>query len=224
MLGISDPIVVKETPFLRKTKINALDNESEKDDDADDDKKRAGRIDWLLIDPRSVGTDNLKWCALETQALYFSGGKMEEEFSAYAKNDGENLLYPVEHRRPDYRSNGPKRLAPQLAVKVPVLRSWGTKVAVVVDRYFYGQMGELKPAFASAKTEKAKLDQAEVVWFVVDYDAKMKLKQGDVIYTDLAKSVEALNATEPIEKDAFHEGIKSLLNDVAKEGAKWFKI
>lgn len=224
MLEVTNPLVVKETPFLKRLAgADDVIKPSGGDDTEEEDKKRAGRIDWLLVDPASVDSGELKWCALETQGVYFSGTKMENEFSVYAQ-DGEHLLYPVGNRRPDYRSNGPKRLAPQLSVKVPVLRSWGTKVAVVVDRYFLGEMAKLESPFRTARTEKDKRDRAEVVWFVVEYDAQMKLKRHQVFYSDLDSSVKALNATEPIELSTFKEDLKALLKDPKRRGSKVYDL
>lgn len=225
MLNTDTPLVVKETPFLKKLKsVAEVDNAtSVKNDEEAEDKKRAGRIDWILVDPASAATNHLKWCAVETQGVYFSGTKMEREFQVLAE-DGTHVLYPVGNRRPDYRSNGPKRLAPQLAVKVPVLRTWGTKVAVVVDRYFFGEMAELKPSFRTARTDQDRLDSAEVVWFVVDYDENMRLMPHKVFYSDLDKSVEALNATEPIERGKFQSDLKALLLDMSRRGSKVFEL
>ena len=57
MLGTKHPIAVKEIPFLAKmTK------------DEKEDNKKAGRIDWVLVDPAGINS-NFKWCALETQAV-----------------------------------------------------------------------------------------------------------------------------------------------------------
>lgn len=219
MLGTREPILVKEMPFLRKVQTN-----SEATPPADDeDSRRAGRIDWILVDPTSVGSSDLKWCALETQGLYFSGTNWKQEFKAFAEN-GDSIHFPKGQRRPDYRSNGPKRLAPQLSVKVPVLRAWGKKVAVVVDGYFFDQMAEIKPSFRTARTEQDRLDQAEVVWFVVNYDAKMQLTPGNVFYSDLDKSMEALNATEPIERGLFQRGLKTVLGDSTRHGSKVFRL
>lgn len=221
MLGTRTPIVVKETPFLRK--VSAMgEGENEGEDDANEN-KRAGRIDWILVDPSSVDADSLKWCALETQGVYFSGTKWDDEFKAYAKQPGK-IHYPIGHRRPDYRSNGPKRLAPQLSVKVPVLRAWGTKVAVVVDEYFFNQMAELKPAFSKAKNDQDRLDNAEVIWFIVGYDQDMKMIPKSVHYSDLNKSVDALNATEPLERTLFQTSLKSMIKDATRAGTKIFTM
>src|SRR5262249_29127554 len=63
--------------------------------------------------------DPLRWCALEIQAVYFSGKSMGREFAAIAQHEGLAIPFPAAHRRPDYRSSGPKRLMPQLQIKVP---------------------------------------------------------------------------------------------------------
>ncbi len=221
MLGTRSPMIVKETPFLRK--ISSLTEATGPDEPDGNENKRAGRIDWILIDPASVDTDSLKWCALETQGVYFSGDKWDGEFKAYAEN-GSQLHYPIGRRRPDYRSNGPKRLAPQLSVKVPVLRAWGTKVAVVVDDYFFNQMAELKPAFSRARNEQDHLDRAEVVWFIVRYDENMNMVPASVYYSDLDKSVDALNATEPIERTLFQTNLRELIQNPARAGSKVFNL
>ena len=219
MLGTGSPIIVKETPFLRKLNVAASDN-----DELDDETKRAGRIDWILVHPDSIANDELKWCAVETQAVYFSGDAMEHEFSAYASSANEALIFPAGKRRPDYRSSGPKRLAPQLSVKVPVLRAWGKKIAVVVDRYFYDNMSELKSSFPRAKTEADHLANSEVIWFVVDYDGGMQMQPHQVVYSNLDYSVDALNATEPVNKDEFNANLRELIKDTAREGSKVFTL
>ncbi len=225
---------LQQRPFLRKlessfTKAAAKNHNADsepdntEDEDAEEENaKKAGRIDWILADTESKAQD-LKWCAVEMQSLYFSGGEMGSEFDAYANGDG-SLIFPTKYRRPDYRSSGPKRLAPQLSVKVPVMLRWGNKVAVVVDRYFYENMSDLQESDAHAKSETSKRDNAEVIWFIVDYCDDMKLQIHKTIYTNLDHSVSALNATAPIEKRQFNKELRDIINDNAKLGKKVFKI
>lgn len=219
VLGVSNPIVVKETPFLRKVSDTqrALDTDAEPDEDS----KKAGRIDWILVNPATITSGELEWCAVETQALYFSGDKMHHEFEAYAAAPSP-VLFPVGKRRPDYRSSGPKRLAPQLDVKVPVLRNWGKKVVVVIDRYFYDNMNSLTDAFVRARNDQERLDNAEVVWFVVDYGAQLHLTASVITYTTLDDSRRALNATEPLSKADFTRNLKQVISDTSKSN-KVFK-
>ena len=52
------------------------------------------------------------------QAVYFSGKSMENDFVQMRTWTGPGLLFPQVQRRPDFRSSGPKRLMPQLQIKV----------------------------------------------------------------------------------------------------------
>lgn len=214
ILGTRSPWLVKEVPFLEKLSTTGADDEK--------NAHKAGRIDWVLVDPTSK---NLPWCALETQAVYFSGDSMASEFKAYATADDQRPLFPTGKRRPDYRSSGPKRLAPQLQVKVPTLGNWGRKIAVVVDRYFYENMSALTEVEIRGGDEQDKLDNSEVIWFVVDYDSKSsKLIHVKHIFSKLNESVSALNATQPISKKQFEKELKALLDDESKLGSKVFKL
>lgn len=213
-LNIENPVVVKETPFLRK--VSDLDNLGMDDTDLADEKesKKAGRIDWIIVNPEQSKND-LDWVAIETQSLYFSGRGMESEWQGYF--DTPDIVgFPKETRRPDYRSSGPKRLLPQLDVKVPVLRNWGKKVAVVIDRFFMESMDNLSDDVIKARTEADKLNNAEVVWFVVDYDPSLKMEPYKIFYTSLDNSRKALNATEPLGKDDFTENLREVIDDKSK--------
>lgn len=218
MLDTATPTVVKETPFLRKVSDARLPVEAVQDVEAAADveeeaeeEKKAGRIDWIVVNPASMGAADLEWAAVETQALYFSGKKMMLEFEAYAAAPTP-LLFPIGHRRPDYRSSGPKRLSPQLDVKVPVLGAWGKKVAIVVDRYFFDNMNRLDEVFIRGN-ERARRDNAAIVWFIVDYDDDLHLRAGEVHYTTLESSRRALNATEPLAKVEFTDNLKAVINN-----------
>lgn len=217
MLDITNPTIVKETPFLRKVSDVQRTPEiaSDMQAEAEEEGKKAGRIDWILVNPATMAANELEWCALETQALYFSGDKMRPEFDAYAAGPS-NVLFPVGKRRPDYRSSGPKRLAPQLDVKVPVLRNWGKKVVVVIDRFFYENMNNLADAYPRARNDKERRDNADVVWFVLDYDESLHLVASAVVYTSLESSRHALNATEPLSKADFTHNLKQVIGNGAR--------
>lgn len=213
MLDADDPTVVKETPFLRK--VSDTNARGTVPADEEGEGKKAGRIDWIIVNPSSMDSGELEWCAIETQALYFSGDKMRPEFDAYAKTPSP-VLFPIGRRRPDYRSSGPKRLSPQLDVKVPVLRNWGKKVVIVIDRYFYDNMNALVDAYPRARNDQEKRDNSDVVWFVVDYDDALNMIASEVIYTSLESSRRALNATEPLSKADFTRDLKKVINDSSR--------
>jgi hypothetical protein len=114
LLGSAEPRVVGEVGFL----------ESERMDEGAGEGDDVGRIDHVLVHPAA---HPMRWCALEIQAVYFSGTSMGAEFQMLRDHEGDSLPFPARHRRPDYRSSGPKRLMPQLQIKVPILRRWGEK-------------------------------------------------------------------------------------------------
>jgi hypothetical protein len=212
MLDIPSPTIVKETPFLRRVADSASPRQAADDED---EGKKAGRIDWILVNPATMAAHELQWCAVETQALYFSGDRMRPEFDAYAAAPSP-VLYPVGKRRPDYRSSGPKRLWPQLDVKVPVLRNWGKKVVVVIDRFFFDNMNTLADAYPRARNDQERRDNADVAWFVVDFDSGLRLRPGTVVFTTLESSRRALNATEPLSKDDFTRELKTVIEDASR--------
>jgi len=131
LLQTNAPIALDEIGFLDRLRpANAAEDEEDKRD-------FIGRIDNVLVHPTR---DPLDWCALELQAVYFSGKRMSHEFKMLSEAVSEALPFPAQHRRPDWRSSGPKRLLPQLQTKVPTIRTWGNKMAVVIDEDFFGSL------------------------------------------------------------------------------------
>jgi hypothetical protein len=132
LLQTTEPIVLSQIGFLDRLRAGPT---QEGGGDGDDDRDFIGRIDNVLVHPSRNPID---WCALEIQAVYFSGKSMSNEFAILAETELTTLAYPAKHRRPDWRSSGPKRLLPQLQTKVRTIRTWGKKVAVVIDEAFFG--------------------------------------------------------------------------------------
>lgn len=188
--------VIKEIPFLQKINQDGSKERSAK----------AGRIDWVIAkgQPKQTG-QALEWAAVETQAVYFSGGKFKPDFDSYLTAP-QGLTFPHEQRRPDYRSSGAKRLAPQLDVKVPVMRRWGKKTVVVIDKSFADEMSPIDVISDD-------VDGSEVVVAIVSYTDEMHLLLESVILTELASIVSALQATAPVGKAQFEKELKSALLD-----------
>lgn len=172
--------------------------------DADPSSTReVGRIDQVLVVP---GSDPLRWCAVEVQGVYFSGGEMAGDWRAIVESGGRAVV-PTRVRRPDYRSSGPKRLMPQLQIKVPTLRRWGKKTGVVVDRGFFDAMGAMKAV--------SDLSSADIAWFVVRIDdatGASTLVPDRVVLTTLDEAVEGLTAARPISQDEFESRIRARLD------------
>ena len=191
VLGTSTPEIATEVGFLRPEVSNAF----------------VGRIDMILANQDSR-PGQFEWCALEIQAVYFSGPSMREEFRRIREGDADSAPFPDRIRRPDYRSSGPKRLMPQLQIKVPTLRWWGKKMAVVVDRHFFESLGEME--------EVDDLSSGDIAWFTVDFEEdaagrQFRLVRDDVHVTTLERAIEGLTGGTPVTLGEFESAIRSKL-------------
>jgi hypothetical protein len=194
LLGTSDPIEVSEVGFLEST--GSLDSEEGKD---------VGRIDMVLLKLDKDDQSLLDWVAVEVQAVYFSGKRMAVEFDDIANRRGK-LAMPVLGRRPDYRSSGVKRLMPQLLTKIPTLRRWGKKMAIVVDWAFYHSMGKME--------QTKHISNADIAWFIADFvedpvSGRYQLKIVDEIYTTLESATLGLTGGIPVAQGDFEARIKA---------------
>jgi len=196
LLGCDSPVVVREVGFLTGV---ASDDDAAAGERADE----VSRIDEVLVVP---GEEPLKWCALEVQAVYFQGSAMAPDFRALAQRSREGLPFPVGIRRPDYRSSGPKRLMPQLQIKVPSLRRWGKKMAVAVDVDFIAALAPMRGV--------EDVSNCDIAWFVLAYDESgdsPRLVPDRVHLTTLEQAVEGLTAGVPLSLEAFEERIRAKL-------------
>lgn len=196
LLGSAGAVSTGEIPFLQR--VPRIGDKSPQA------AREVGRIDNVLVIP---DTTPLNWCPVEKQSVYFSGRKMAHEFKYILGFKEKGLPFPQLNRRPDYRSSGPKRLLPQLQVKVPTLRTWGKKMAVIVDEDFFNELGHINRA--------NDLSNAEVVWFVVRYaelpDGSVHLEPSQAFMTTLDESIRGLVAATPLPRSQFEEKIKAKL-------------
>jgi hypothetical protein len=194
LLGTATPAVISELPFL----MGETDGKDEDEPDA------VGKIDKVLV---NSGGGSLRWCALEMQAVYFSGKSMENDFKVMRSWKGPGIPFPDVQRRPDFRSSGPKRLMPQLQIKVPTISRWGKKMAVVIDKAFWESLSEMR--------EVKELSNCEIVWFVVSFTAgkqgRFTLQKNEVHYTTLSHAVEGLTGGVPMSLDRFETAIRARL-------------
>ena len=193
LLNCPDPFIVAEIPFLERVRPEGADPDEE-------GREGVGRIDNVLI--AKPGTDPLIWCPLEVQAVYFSGKAMDNDFTELLTNE-DPLPFPLIVRRPDWRSSGPKRLMPQLQIKVPTLRRWGKKMAVVVDRRFFQSLGRME--------QVAQVSNCDIAWFVLTYqDAKdgIHLGRDQVYLTTLESAVIGLTNGVPVSQEVFERRIR----------------
>lgn len=195
LLGHERPVVVAEVGFLEQVGEEKLEDASSED---------VGRIDSVLVHP-NLG--QLSWCALEVQAVYFSGNTMRREFEELRVESLLGLPFPSAHRRPDFRSSGPKRLMPQLQIKVPTLRRWGKKMAVLVDRPFFDSLGKME--------DVKDVSNCDIAWFVVRYDesgGKATLTPNFVKLTTLENAVEGLTGGSPVTLTQFEARMREKLD------------
>jgi len=186
ILGHSNPTIAVEVGFLEREQADGATDAGHDD---------VGRIDHVLMHPDA---DPLRWCALEVQAVYFSGVGMTSEFRSIAHQTSEGIPFPMAIRRPDYRSSGPKRLMPQLQIKVPSLRRWGKKMAVLVDADFFQALGKMDNV--------PDVSNCDIAWFVVRYEhsgGRYVLVPDKVQYTTLERAVEGLTAGRPVSLETF---------------------
>ena len=193
LLDDQNPRQLGEVGFLEST--GNLDSDSGAD---------VGYIDMILVSPRQHSELPLKWAPVEIQAVYFSGREMGIEFRHIVATHGK-LSMPQSGRRPDYRSSGPKRLMPQLQIKVPTLRRWGKKMAVVVDAPFFKSMGEMRTV--------DEVSNADIVWYLVDFPrpshgAYRELVVVEELYTTLESAIEGLTGGVPVSLDDFEGRIE----------------
>lgn len=194
LLGTPNPAVISELPFL----MGDIQNEEEEDQDA------VGKIDKVLVNAQGR---EIRWCALEMQAVYFSGKSMENDFQLMREWNAPGVPFPEVQRRPDFRSSGPKRLMPQLQTKVPTISRWGKKMAVVIDRAFWESL--------SAMREVRDVSNCDIVWFVVAFtepiDGRFSLKPFETHFTTLDNAVEGLTGGTPMSLERFETQIRARL-------------
>lgn len=194
LLGDANPIRAGEVGFLEST--GNIDSQPGED---------VGRIDMILVKSNGSPASKMEWVAVEVQAVYFSGKNMDIEFKNLSVNGGK-LSMPVAKRRPDYRSSGVKRLMPQLQIKVPTLRRWGKKMAVIVDVAFFNSMGAIK--------REEHVSNADIVWYLADFiedptSEKYELSIVDEFYTTLEDANVGLTGGKPLTQENFEKKISA---------------
>lgn len=203
ILKAPNPSLVGEVGFLESSEsVDGLEGED------------VGRIDMVVVDQSKPKDYPMQWLALEIQAVYFSGvemGKLFKEIADDVMAGRTGLVFPGDVRRPDYRSSGPKRLMPQLQIKVPTLRRWGKKMAIVVDQAFYYSMG-----LGDVETVDD-VSNADIAWLVVDFEEnsssdEISLRQHQTFFMTLEEAVKGLTGGTPVTISQFEARILEKIN------------
>ena len=176
--------IAREVPFMQGTATGKL----------------AGKIDMVVA---KTSNGDLDWYGLEIQAVYFSGKGMDSEYLALRDDDCMEPPFPGAVRRPDWRSSSAKRLMPQLQIKVPTMRRWGSKLAVAVDRPFFESMG------GPSGDPSQDLNDGDIVWMVPELstqvDSGYTLSRGHWEVLTLEESSKKLLAARTISRGAFEQ-------------------
>lgn len=184
--GFKEVHLAREVPFMRSPVTG----------------RSAGRIDLVVSrDPHAT-----QWFGLEVQAVYFSGSGMQKDFEQLLTSTSTAVPLPTAVRRPDWRSSSAKRLMPQLQVKGPTMRRWGTKLAVAVDLPFFEAIG--------GKSEQASKDfnDGDIIWLVARIDSNFSLVPHHWEVLSLEKSCEKLISAETVKRHEFETVLRRKLN------------
>ncbi len=190
IVGFRDVYVASEVPFMRSPTTG----------------RAAGRVDLVV----ARDGDASRWFGLETQAVYFSGPGMTADFEVLRTNKDNDPPAPKARRRPDWRSSGAKRLMPQLQVKGPTLRRWGTKLAVAVDRQFFEAIG------GPSKEPSRDLDDGDIIWLVPEITAEYRLTEYHWEVLSLEESSDKLISAESIKRQDFEKALRAKLQRVGR--------
>jgi len=178
--------------------------------------RSAGNVDVVLVsyDDRGRVVD---FGAIEVQAVYISGN-VRRPFEHYMEDPkGRHAMDWVgqpNYPRPDFLSSSRKRLAPQLIYKGGMLKSWGKKLAVVVDCHFFANLPELPETSQQA---------ADIAWLIYElsYDPVQRrhgLTAVRVAYTAFAPALERITTTEPGVLAEFFDRLQTKLDEKLEGG------
>ncbi len=185
-----DVMLAKEVPFMQGTETG----------------RPAGKIDLVIA---RGSNERWAWYGLEIQAVYFSGPGMQSEFSELARSMQPTPPFPSETRRPDWRSSSAKRLMPQLQIKVPTLRRWGSKMAVAVDRPFFEAIG------GPSSNPSHDLGDGDIIWLVPEMaqrdNGTYRLTRGHWEVLTLEDSRKKLLAAHTVRRDDFETTLRNKL-------------
>lgn len=172
--------------------------------------KSAGNIDIVLVSYDERGNVN-DFGSLEVQAVYISGN-IRSPFEYYMADPKgrQNLDWHSKpnYPKPDYLSSSRKRLVPQVLYKGGILRAWGKKQAVALQRSFF----ETLPKMRNVERERA-----DLVWFL--YDLKLNkdkktyvLTNDEVVYTEFEPALEQIITPNPGKIEDFVELLQEKLD------------
>ena len=183
--NFNNAYLAREVPFMRSPTTN----------------RSAGRIDFVVASDKDASS----WFGLEMQAVYFSGEGMQADFELILRSNDVVPPQPTAVRRPDWRSSSAKRLMPQLQVKVPTLRRWGTKLAVAVDQPFFNAIGGV------SERPSEDLNDGDIIWLVPRINEECKLQKHHWEVLSLEASNDKLLSAKTVNRQEFENILRDKL-------------
>ncbi|MGA1264081.1 MAG: NotI family restriction endonuclease [Prochlorothrix sp.] len=156
--------------------------------------RSAGNVDMVLVAYDRAG-HILDFGSVEVQAVYISGN-VRQPFEQYmqdpdAWNQGARER-PMPHPpKPDYLSSSRKRLLPQLLAKGSILRAWGKKQVIAVQKQFFETLPPLPQVSAQ---------ESEIAWHLYEleqHQEPFQLKLTDVVYTQYWAAINQISTPSP---------------------------
>ncbi len=176
--------------------------------------KSAGNIDVVLVAYDARGRV-LDFGALEVQAVYISGN-IRRPFERYLETKDSDLDWrgKANFPHPDYLSSSRKRLAPQLIFKGGILRSWGKKTAVALNKSFFATLPTL------AEVDKK---DADIAWMIYDLNVEAGSKRyvlqlHKIVYTKFDAALEQITKSEPGDMKDFVQVLQEKLDEKLENG------
>lgn len=188
--GFANSYLAPEVPFMKSPATG----------------RPAGRIDLVVSGDEKASS----WFGLEIQAVYFSGEGMRADFELLVENTDPVPPRPTAVRRPDWRSSSAKRLMPQLQVKAPTLRRWGTKLAVAVDLPFFEAIG------GPSASPSHDLNDGDIIWLVPRINEGYRLEECHWEVLSLEVSSDKLLAAETVKRQEFEDALRSKLAQITQ--------
>lgn len=111
-------------------------------------------------------------------------------------------------RSPKLGSSSAKRLMPQLQVKGPTLRRWGTKLAVAVDLPFFETIG------GPTSTPSRDLNDGDIVWLVPRITDDHRLAKHHWEVLSLEASNDKLLSAETVKRHEFEAALRGKLQRI----------
>lgn len=191
----------KGTPWTSVAEVNLTDKMG----------KTAGHIDLVLVAYDDHG-HVIDFGTLEVQAVYISGN-IRAPFEYYMVNPRkrQNLNWQgkLNYPKPDYLSSSRKRLIPQILYKGGILKAWGKKQAVVLQKSFFQTLPEMP---------SVDIEKADIAWLLYELktepqEDRFTLVQKEIVYTEFEPALDRIIRPEPGNVEDFLEVLQEKLDE-----------